>query len=64
MVAAAAKKNNEKGVPRENKVDPMHQLPPDSPTSSTAAIPSYAGTSPAPSVPSFLNSSLENDDGK
>lgn len=37
MVAAAAKKNKEKGVTRQSKVHPIHQLPPDSPTSSTAA---------------------------
>lgn len=72
MVAAAVKKNNEKGVTREYQVHPMNQLPPDSPTSSTAAtvsprkmmtpkvakhLPTTA-PSPAPSITSSLDQML------
>ena len=64
MVAAAEKKNNKNAVTRESKVHPIHQLPPDSPTSSTAGTvsvtPKKAMTapSPAPSITSSLDQRL------
>ena len=67
IMANAEKINQDRGVSKKSSMHPIHNLPPDSPTTSTAAMHSYTGslaTSPAPSVPSFLNSSLENDDGK
>ncbi len=66
ILAAAKKVNKDRGVSMKSSLHPIHNLPPDSPTTSTTAMHSYTGslpTSPAPSVPSFLNSSLENDDG-
>ena len=67
IMANAEKINQDRGVSKKSSMHPIHNLPPDSPTTSTAAMHSYTGslaTSPAPSLPSFLNSSLENDDGK
>ena len=66
ILANAKKVNQDRGVPMKSSMHPIHNLPPDSPTTSTAAMNSYTGslpTSPAPSLPSFLNSSLENGAG-
>ena len=61
MVAAAQKRNKEKGMTKKTEVHPFHNLPPASPQSSTAAtvsvsVPDHLPVpSPAPSVTPSLD---------